>query len=306
MRKLGLELDAWACFFLVALPCLLFWPALFSGKLIFGYDTLALGIPLGTAIQASLAAHQWPLWLGGVNGGMPGLAACNLAFAYPSDFLGCLAGLPLPLRLGLDATLHVAIAGLGMYALLRRLSLRSSACLLGALFFSLSGSETSQLQGGYYNFVEGVAWVPWVFWAAHRARHNSSPLHWGLCGAALALQVLAGAAQLCFYTIVALVCFALSPAWAPTQKPLSNSGVPNRTPRSIWLTLAGLGLAVAFCFVLSAPQLWPTLRYLPFSARHGYKPSALARGSIQLAEALTWLAPGCLGWSGPTYHGSLA
>jgi hypothetical protein len=278
---------------LLAVPLFLFRAALFQGQFIAGWDTLALGLPFHAEVQRSLAAHQWPLWLPGVFGGMPGIASSNLYFAYPTAMLGALLGLGLPATLAWDTALHVALAGAGMFLFLRRLDRSVAAALLGAVFFQASGSLISQLNGGYQNFVEGIALVPWAFWAACKARDEGSTTAWAFCGLALGLQVEAAAAQLFVYTLFALALFAL----ARPAKP-GPGGRLSPLP-------TGLAVALGTAFFVSAPQLWPTLQYLPFTERQGYSHAAFVDGSIGLREALTWLVPGFFGWKEPSYDGPM-
>ena len=283
--------------FLAAVPLALFWPALFQGRMIYGYDFLATHAPFWAEVQRSLAAHQWPLWMPDLYGGMPGIAACNLLFAYPTHFLGDLAGLPLAVLLAWDAALHVALAGVGLFLFLRRLDRSLGAALLGAFFFQLSGSLVSQLNGGYLIYVEGIALLPWVFWAAHKGWQENTWWAWGLCGLFLGLQILAGAAQIFAYTFAAVALFA----WAlPGAEARLDGRRARRGP-----VLKGLGLALGLASLVAAPQLWLTLQYLPLAQRHGYSLPEFIDGSISLREALVWLVPGYFGWQEPTYAGAM-
>jgi hypothetical protein len=292
-----------AVIFLSLVPCVLFLPALLAGKMLYGIDTFGIALPFHAEVLQCLAAHQWPLWLNGVFGGMPGIASCNLQFAYPTDFIGSLCGLSVRVLDGSEAILHVALAGLGMFLFLRRLDRSLSGALLGAFFFALSGSEVSQVLGGFYNMMEGVAWVPWAFWAAHKAREEGSLFAWGLCGLAFALQILAGAGQLFAYTLPAVACFVLGPA--ASRRPDNAAPGSKDRPNPVH-ALGGLALALGLAFLLSAPQLWLTLQYLPLTARHGYTYDVFSAGSIHPMEALTWLVPGLYGWRQPTYHGTMS
>lgn len=231
---------------LIAIPVVLFWHALAERRLIYGYDTIALGLPFHAEVLRSLAAHQWPLWFPDVLGGMPGLASCNLLFAYPTDCIGSLFGMSLQALLGLDATVHVALAGMGMFLFLRRLGRSASACLLGGLFFALSGSVVSQIYGGYFNFVEGIAVVPWAFWAAHKGREDGDWFAWGLCGLVFALQILAGASQLCVYTVIAVALFVL--AAPPIRRGQTRSPAPPEPVRRNACMRSG---------VWASPWAWP-------------------------------------------------
>jgi hypothetical protein len=290
--------------FLVAVPLALFLPALLSNKLPYGFDTIGLGFPFSVEIRRALAAHEWPLWMNGVYGGMPGIAGCNLYFLYPSDLISSLAGWSLPVQYDLDAMLHVALAGIGMFLFLRRLGRSASGALLGALFFAVSGSEISWLYEGSYSFVEGIALVPWAFWAAHKGRQENSWLAWGLCGLFFALQILSISIQLFAYTLPAVALFTLASGLSPDGRLARPRGAGSLL-KTCLPTLQGLALALALAALLSAPQLWLTLQYLPLSARHGYSIAELKAGSISFSEALTWWVPGLFGWQEPTYHGSM-
>jgi hypothetical protein len=279
------------------LPVLWFLPALVSDKLIFGLDAITVGFPAHAEALRSLAAHEWPLWAPDLMGGMPGIAACNLLFFPPSDLFVALAGWTERTGMAVDAVLWVSLSGIGMFLFLRRLDRGLSASLLGALFFCASGSQISQIAGGYYNFVEAIALVPWAFWAAHKACMERSWFAWGLCGAAFALQILALGTQTFAYTLPAVAAFSLALASGPAY------GVPSRgraaTRRlSTWTVCLGLMLALVLAALLSAPQLWPTLQYLPLSDRQGYTYDQFVAGSIDPSAAVTWLVP----WISPAFY----
>jgi hypothetical protein len=294
---------ALALSFLVLLPVALFWPALFSHKLLYGHDVEAGFLPFRAEIQRCLAAHQWPLWMPDLLGGMPGIGSCLLMFLYPTDLLASLAHWSMQSQLALDASVHVALAGVGMFLLLRRLERSLSAAFLGAVFFALSGSQISQIYGGFYDFVEGIALLPWVFWAVHKACDEDRWSGWALCGLFLALQILAGAAQLFVYTLGAALCFALCLAWIRRSKPLHAGG--GSTGASLKRILLGLAMALTLAFLLAAPQIWLTVQYLPFTARQGFSYASFVGGSIRMADAVNWVVPGFLGWHEPTYHGAV-
>jgi len=293
-----------AIFFLVLVPIALFWPALFFHKMLHGHDIDVGFLPFHAEIQRSLAAHQWPLWVPDLLGGMPGIGSCLLMFLYPTDLIASLAGWSMQSQLALDASVHVALAGIGMFLFLRRLDRSVSAALLGAFFFALSGSQISQIYGGFYDFVEGIALLPWVFWAVHKACGEDSPAIWSLCGVAFALQILAGATQLFTYTLAASACFALSMVWIGPlgARQGESAGVPGARLNRV---LLGMALALALAFLIAAPQIWLTLQYLPLTARQGYSYSSFIGGSIKFSDAINWLVPGFFGWQEPTYHGGV-
>src|SRR5665213_19207 len=272
--------------FLIVVPVLLFLPVFLFDKMIYGYDVVAVHLSYRAEIMRSLAAHEWPLWMPDILGGMPGIAACNMYFLYPSDLISTLAGWSMQTQCGLDAVLHVALAGIGMFLFLRRLDRSVSGALLGAFFFAVSGSEVSQLFGGYYAFVEGIALVPWAFWAAHKACKERSWFAWGLCGLAFALQIMSISIQLFAYTFVAVGAFVL--AVERNQNTAAADATFKARITACLPVLQGLALALLLAFLLSAPQFWLSLQYLPLSTRQGYTHAEFITGSISLSEALTW------------------
>jgi hypothetical protein len=286
--------------FLIAVPILLFAPLFLSGKIIYGFDLLTLGIPFRAEIQQSLACGHLPLWMPDIYGGMPGIAACNLLFLYPIDLISALSGWTAGTQCGLDAIVHVALSGIGMFLFLRSLDRSLAGSLLGAFFFAVSGSQVSVLFGGYYNLLEGIALVPWAFWAAYKGLKEGSWFAWGLCGLVFALQILAESAQIFAYTLPAVAAFVLVPEWS------RSVGASKSAPADRRLSVfRGLVLALALAFLIAAPQLLPTLQYLPLCMRQGYTHAVFNGGSIGLPEALSWLVPGFFGWRIPTYHGQL-
>jgi hypothetical protein len=264
-----------------------------------------LGIPLRAELERSLAAFEWPLWMPGVLGGMPLLASSNLQFIYPTDFFGCVSGLSIQALTLVDAIIHVALSGIGMYLFLRRLDRGQAASLLGAFFFSLSGTQVSQVYGGFYSFVQAIAMLPWAFWAAHKAWREGSWFAWGLCGLALGLQILSASFQLFCYTAAAVTAFVLFLALEDRARMRAQAGSGRGAGAGPAAAVAGLALAALFAVFLSAPLLWLQIQYQPLCARHAYGYAKFIEGSISLKESLSWLVPGFFGWHWPSYHGAL-
>ncbi|HXB96777.1 MAG TPA: hypothetical protein VNZ54_01915, partial [bacterium] len=142
------------------------------------------------------------------------------------------------------------------------------------------------------------ALLPWVFWAAHKALKEGSWFAWGLCGLAMGLQLLAVAAQLFAYTLAALLWFLAAEARA--EAPVGGRW------RALQPVALGLAAALGLAFLIAAPQLWPTLQYLPFCERNGYSHAQFVDGSISLRECLAWVVPGYFGWQEPTYDGPMS
>ena len=277
---------------LLALPAVLFWPALVGGQMLWGADIQTLELVFKTAVQRGFSRGEWPLWMPEILGGMPGIAASNLVFLHPIELLFCLLRFPPWMGFGLDAAAEVALSGLGMWFLLQRLGLSRAASLLGALAFAASGTQVSLLYAGHINNIKGIAMIPWAFWGALKGWQERRALGWGLCGAALALQVLGLGLQIFAYTIIGLALFAAWLAWseapAPAGAPLPALSPKAPWPRAIW----GLAVAAVLSTLLAAPQLLPSLQYKGYSWREGFSYESFISWSFHPKESLTWIVPG--------------
>ena len=283
----------WAVLVLLALPLTLFFPALLGGKMLWGADIQTLALPFNLAVRRALAQGQWPLWMPELLGGMPGVAATNLVFLYPTELALHLLRVPVAAGFGIDAAIHVGLAGLGLYGLARSLGASRAGALLGGMAFALSGSQVSILYAGHINNIKAIAAIPWVFWAAHSAWSGGRWSRWVLCGLALGLQVLAIGMQIYAYTILGLAGFVAWMAWRDGADGKARWG----------RAAAGLAVAGFFSALFSAPQLLPSLMYKPYSWREGFSYEAFTSWSFAPKEALGWLVPGFYGWREPTYHG---
>ncbi|MBL8095901.1 MAG: hypothetical protein JNL73_17120, partial [Anaerolineales bacterium] len=103
-----------------------------------------------------LLAGEAPLWNPLVGAGAPLLANYQSGLLYPPNWIG----LVLPLDLAHNWLLvgHVALAGLGMVALTRRLGYAPLGQAVAGLAFGLSQYVVAR--AGFFSINTTVAWVP--------------------------------------------------------------------------------------------------------------------------------------------------
>lgn len=190
-------------------------------------------------------AGRLPLWSPDLFMGVPLLANSQLGTFYPPNWL--VAPLSPPDGVRVSILLHVLWAGLGAYRLARAtLQAARPAALIGAALFALGGYVGAHVE--QINQLQGLAWMPWLFWALVRAQER--PLRFvPWLAVALALQFFTGHTQTVFITGLGLGVYAL------LTRPLRGL---------IALAAAGV-LAVA----LASPQLIPTLELTSVSNRRG-------------------------------------
>lgn len=276
----------WPLLFLALLPILPLHHAVFDGEAIGPFDQIRQMAPWNgvtpsepwDALQADSVLqfypwrdmvfdawrhHQMPLWNPYELAGTPLLANSQSGALYPPHILVGLSGMPTAAGITLLAWIHLFWAGLGVYAVARRLGGSRLSATLGGASFMLSAFALGWTP--LPSVIETVSWIPWLLAAVlhgfpspmvghARVEARSKPLK-AAAGLSLAvgMMLLAGHLQFCAYGLMASV-FAL--LWM---------GVANLKSRPLAVPLGLLAIAVGG--VLAAPQVVPVLDYGQFSHR---------------------------------------
>jgi hypothetical protein len=221
--------------------------------------------PLRYFTAEHLRAFHLPLWNPYNASGEPWLANPQTGVFYPPTWLFVV--LPFTTAYMLYLFVHVAILGLGAYALFVRNATRGAA-LVGALAVMLSGPALSLMDVN--NNLATFAWVPLAIWCGLARRAV-------LGGVVLALAFLGGEP---FFAGLAAILFALAAALEDRRSRLSGQ--------------AGLPVlqAAVIAFGLCAIQLIPFLELLRGSDRSaGIDPNVIFRDSMRPAEWLRIAIP---------------
>jgi hypothetical protein len=221
----------------VALVVLVYADPLFTGRMFVGRDLVPYGLPMEKATHDAYARGRLPVWNEDVSGGRPLLPNPNAGALYPVRPL--LSPLPFPLAMRLFPLIHWAWGGIGMFLLLRALSVSRAAAWIGAATLVFSGVSVSQVF--YQPIGPPVAWHPWLLWAlvrpaAPRVKAVVLGLLWGM-------MLLLGDA---FAVLIAGMAAAL---WIGLEVP------PGERRREASVVVAALILGT----LLAAPQIAATL-----------------------------------------------
>jgi Bacterial membrane protein YfhO len=188
----------WPPLLLLILPALLFHQGLGTGTPPFGGDIVSLNYPLLVFLKRQLAHGLLPLWNNVAGGGYPLVPFSGLV-AYPPLW-------PLHWMDARDAITvldmaHLAIAGIGAYMLAGVTGASRIGRLVGALAFMLSGFMVGHLYAGHLLEMGVIAWMPWVYFAAHRLleRPDARAALW--LGLFAGLQLLANGLGFLVFTI---------------------------------------------------------------------------------------------------------
>ena len=163
-----------------------------------------------------------PFW-NPLNGmGAPLLANYQLAIFYPPSWLlemmDLLAGTPgMAWGFTLLVPIHLLWAGSGMVLLIRRMGMNEVSQFIGGAAFALSGFFTART--GFFSMIWAGAWLPWILLSLSAvidplATRNNRPWKFSAAlVACLAMQLLAGHAQLTWYSLLLCGFWALLSGW---------------------------------------------------------------------------------------------
>jgi hypothetical protein len=245
---------------LIALTLAFFWKLAFTDLMLARGDTFFYFYPLWTARDAALSQGQLPLWAPSPFMGIPLLSDPQSGTFYPPNWLTL--GLAPPDAVRISILLHITWAGIGAFALTRRvMKLPRIPALIAAVIFVFGGYVGAHVE--QINQLQGIVWLPWALLCLDASRHRPR-LFVPLLAMIFALQLFSGHTQTVFMTGVALGIYGLI-APLTDSEPRSRDNILRR----IMLVLIGLGIAVVLAVILALPQLYPTLELTSLSNRTG-------------------------------------
>jgi len=278
----------WPPLALAAVVAAFFAPALFGPYHIprGGGDLASFLFPMYRFLAAALGDGQIPLWNPHQYAGAPVAGDNQSGLLYPPNFFLFAAWPRFPYS-ALEAmvAVHVWWAGAGVYALVRgwrrdRPIGRPAAVLAGIAWMLSDGFVTHV---GNYNYVAAAAWLPWGMLSFRRssdATTTAAEARWAIAtGLAVGIGILAGHAQVSFFTLLAIGAFAL---W---------SSLAERCPRPLWRAFAAGVVALG----LAAPMILPMLELRPHTVRAAYDYATSLEYSLPPEALVGLLVPGAIG-----------
>jgi hypothetical protein len=248
----------------VAAALSLCWPML-SGQFIGGQfsDQYNAGYAFRNfAAEYWRAHHAIPLWNPYIFGGMPFVGGMHGDIFYPTAWLRWF--LPTGTAMNLGFALHIVLAGVAMYALLRGLRTGWAGAVVGGLAYELTGIVASLVQPGHDGKLFVSALAPLLFLALVRAIRHRSTAGYGMVALVVGLS-LHGHPQMTYYLLVAAGIWVLYLVFGDAECPRGADRY-----RAIGF---GLG-AVALGMAIYAVQALPFAAYVPFSPRAAGGPSS--------------------------------
>ncbi len=235
-----------------------------AGRFLLGNDQFHVGYGFrawgAEMFQQTGHIPQWnPLQFGG----MPFIAAMHGDIFYPTAWLRWF--LPIDTAMNIGLALHIVLAGISMFFLLRGLRLSWTAAIAGGVAYELSGIVVSMVNPGHDGKLYVSALAPLAFLALLRAIRGRRMGSYGFLAVVVGLCMLTPHYQMTYYLLVACGLWTLFLVFFDPERPADI-----RWP----VPLALAGVAVVLGIGISGLQAIPFLEYIPFSPRGAGGPSA--------------------------------
>jgi hypothetical protein len=273
-------------------------PLHFSGKELYGTDTVKWRAMAESVIGYEEATGERPLWATNPFGGMPATMVSYGTVVPQADTVFSW------LRRIIWPTSHLFVLLLGTYGFVWFTARDKLSAVLAACAFGLTTYLPVILVAGHNSKFITLAYAPWLMWAFAYALRRPKLLASLLFAAALAVNLRAGHVQITYY-----VAFVLGIWWlvelvqALRKKDLAPFGMS-----TAWLALGSvLGL-----LMVAQPYLM-NAEYKAFTIRGAASGAAAGEGGLAWDYAMAWsqgwgelvtlFVAGAYGGGGATYWG---
>ena len=245
---------------LVAVSLLLFAGVLLLGDGFYVRDVSRDYLPSRAILHQILSHGEFPLWNRFLSAGQPLAANPGFQTFYPGTWLIFLVGFPLGFHL--EIVLHLALAAVGMFLLLRSLELTRPSALFGAVSFAFGGAVLSLTN--LLPFLTSVVWWPLILLFGRRTARDGRRRDAAALALVVGMVFLAAEQSMLIQTAILLLSMAVS----------EREGL-KRTWRPVLL-------ACILGFVIGAVQIIPALDLMRDSSR--------GRG-VSYEDATSWSMP---------------
>ncbi|HJQ39127.1 MAG TPA: hypothetical protein VKB93_18470, partial [Thermoanaerobaculia bacterium] len=197
--------DLIAAAILLLLPALYFLDVVLGRRAFFFIDLVRFTHPLKKVLRDIVLGGEFPYWNPLLSAGQPLAANPQHEVFYPLNWLIFLPSYDYGFQL--LVLVHIAVALLAMYALLRSLKLQPAVAATGAISYGLGGVMLSLHQ--LLPILFSAAWLPLTCLYARRATVERRARDFALASFFLGLQVLVGEPATLLQTATAVAVFAL-------------------------------------------------------------------------------------------------
>ena len=262
----------------VFVTTVIFHQFLFSDGMLHSSDQMS-GFDAKVFLQNSLKEHkQFPMWFSSRLSGMPTIDAMfGDPFYLPSMIVGFL--FPIHRAISIKMILHVLLAGLFFYLLLRRgFKFSRPLAFAGGLLYMLNPQFLSHIYPGHDGKMYVIAWLPFIIWRMKSLVEFPSLFNASLLSFGLGMSLLTSHVQMNYFMMWGLFLFWLFAAvlcLIPSQRD---------TKKAVSLSLYFWG-SIAFSLLLAIAPFLPSYLYV----REAFSVRGVDRGfEFAASWALNW------------------
>jgi hypothetical protein len=201
------KLKLFILIFLFLISVVYFIRYLTPSRMIYGSDFLLSGY---TGYQEWVdylkTYHRLPMWDSYNFSGHPRIATTGGGgIVYPLHFLYLI----FPINLGLSFlfVIHIFLAGLGVWLLLREFDLSHFSSLVGSVSYMFAGQMITTTQGGHLGRTIGGVLLPFAFLFVARAVRRKTLSDFLIFGGVSGIFILAGHIQIVYWGMIGVVLF---------------------------------------------------------------------------------------------------
>jgi hypothetical protein len=258
------------------------WKPIFTGQALLPGDYLAQMKPWSSVLEAPDPAPQWnPLHWDAISqfypwrvhyaqsirsghfplsnpyqfSGTPFLANGQSACLYPFNFIFIIFNTITAFTI--FAALHLFLAQVFMYWLMRELYVEQFGSIVAAIVFTFSAFIVLWLE--LPTFISVAIWLPLTLLLVHRAVHCKSLFYGLLSGASLAMSFLAGHFQIALYVALAVGLWWI---WQ-----IVGSAITQRRFHAVLKSIGAMLGCIIIAGMISAPQILPSQQLAAHSHR---------------------------------------
>ncbi|MBI2214392.1 MAG: hypothetical protein HYU52_12165 [Acidobacteria bacterium] len=188
MSRRRLRTEAAALTLLVVVVLMPFLDVLFASGRFYVRDLTRYYYPTKQILRDIVLHGEFPYWNRHYSAGQPIAANPEYEIFYPLQWLILLPDYDLGYRLHI--IVHIPIAAIGMYLLLRSLRLRIAAAFFGAIVFAIGGLSMSMIN--LLPILFCVVWIPWVLLFTRRFLRAPNVRDFALAAFFLGIEGLVG------------------------------------------------------------------------------------------------------------------
>ena len=250
------------------------------------WDAVGYFAPSRKLLHESVTAGHLPLWNPYELCGTPFLANIQSAVLYPLGFAFWLW--PPEVAFGVNALLHLFLAGVFTYLWLRAERVSRWGAVFGAVVFAFGGWSTAWLELPV--FMQTAVWLPLALCLAARQAVQPSALNTALMGAVLGCMLLGGHLQIAFYCILGTALYTV-------VRPLFNPD--GRVGHGVAKGAGSFAAALVLAVLLASPQLLPSAELARYAHRQDVPTpeaySAFVRMALPPQNLVCLFMPGLYG-----------